>query len=74
MGLEKHDLCEYPVEASDLASRLTKESLVPDSEGAISVPDAPGLGLSPCPETVKRYLVDTEIVVGGCVVYRTPEW
>ncbi len=72
-GLEEHELCEYPVEASDLARSLTTEPLGPDSEGRVVLPDRPGLGLRPCEETLRRYLVEAEITVGGEVLYRTPE-
>jgi hypothetical protein len=36
------------------------------------VPEAPGLGLTPDLNAVRKYLVDVEIKVGGRVLYRTP--
>lgn len=73
VGLEGHDLCEYPVEASRLAVALTDVPMRPDGDGMLRLPDGPGLGLGPDLETVKRYLVETEMQVAGQVVYRTPE-
>ncbi|MGH3491221.1 MAG: mandelate racemase/muconate lactonizing enzyme family protein [Actinopolymorphaceae bacterium] len=66
-------LCEYPVEASALAMRLTAEHLVPDDEGAIVVPAAPGLGMTVLPDAVREYLVDVEIRAAGRTLYETPE-
>lgn len=66
-------LCEYPGQLSSLAYELTRDHLEPDANGEVSLPDAPGLGIEPDPATVRRYLVDTEIIVGGKVLYRMPE-
>ncbi len=71
-GMETHNLCEYPVEASDLARTLTTEKLVPDEEGLITLPERPGLGLTPCEKIVQQYLVDTEVRVRGEPLYQTP--
>jgi hypothetical protein len=37
------------------------------------LPDAPGLGLEPDLGAVRKYLVETEILLKGRVLYRTPE-
>lgn len=71
-GLEKHELCEYPVEASSLAQELTAAHLTPDREGRVSLPDRPGLGIEPDLRALTKYLVETEIRVGGKIVYQTP--
>jgi L-alanine-DL-glutamate epimerase-like enolase superfamily enzyme len=71
-GLKEHVLCEYPTELKPLAYELTREHIVPDAEGLIRLPDAPGLGVTPDMEAVKRYLVDVEIRAKGEVLYRTP--
>lgn len=73
-GLEDDAICEYPVEARPLAVELTKERLVPDGAGQIHLPEAPGLGMTPDPQTVNRYLVDVEIKANGKLLYRTPEF
>jgi L-alanine-DL-glutamate epimerase-like enolase superfamily enzyme len=66
-------ICEYPVELKSLAWDMTKEHILPDANGQVNVPDAPGLGLTPDLEAAKPYLLDVEIAVGGKVLYRTPE-
>lgn len=71
-GLEADQLCEYPVEATDLAARLTDRPVHPDSEGMIHLPDGPGLGLSPNLDTVCKYLVPVTIEVHGQTIYETP--
>ncbi|MBK8019933.1 MAG: mandelate racemase/muconate lactonizing enzyme family protein [Chloroflexi bacterium] len=71
-GLQAHDLCEYPVELKSLAYELTRDHLEPDGNGQIHVPDGPGLGLTPDVAALRKYLVDTEIRVGGKTLYTTP--
>ena len=66
-------ICEYPVELKSLAWDMTQDHILPDANGQVNVPDAPGLGLMPDLEAAKPYLVDVEIAVGGKVLYRTPE-
>lgn len=72
-GVRSAGLCEYPAEPSDLAYALTAEHLLPDSDGELRLPDRPGLGVSPSPESVAPYLLDVEVKVGGKVLYRTPK-
>ncbi len=71
-GNQADHLCEYPVEPKPVARDLTKQKLVPDSEGAIRLPAGPGLGIEPDLDCVRKYLVSTEISVGGRTIYRTP--
>jgi L-alanine-DL-glutamate epimerase-like enolase superfamily enzyme len=71
-GLEKHVICEYPVELKPLAWELTKQHLTPNANGQIQLPDAPGLGLVPDAAAIEKYLIDTEIKVNGKFLYRTP--
>ncbi|MCL5994913.1 MAG: hypothetical protein M1546_02520 [Chloroflexi bacterium] len=72
-GIASDVLCEYPVEASPLASHFTHEPLPVDGEGRVHVPDRPGLGMTPRLATVRQYLVPVEISVKGQVLYKTPE-
>ncbi len=72
-GHPARSICEYPVELKSLAWDMTVEHLTPDADGLLNVPEAPGLGLTPNLEAAKPYLLDVEIVVGGKVLYRTPE-
>ncbi|MBI2688560.1 MAG: mandelate racemase/muconate lactonizing enzyme family protein [Acidobacteria bacterium] len=72
-GLEKHSICEYPVEPKALALAITSNHLEPDNQGFLRVLDAPGLGMTVDAEALRPYLVDCEIRVGGKVIYSTPE-
>jgi len=71
-GLERHILCETPVDPKPLAGELTIEHLERDAHGQIVLPEAPGLGIQPDPEAIQKYLQPVEIAVGGKVLYRTP--
>jgi L-alanine-DL-glutamate epimerase-like enolase superfamily enzyme len=72
VGIEAFELCEYPTELKPLARDLASAPLLPDADGMLRIPDAPGLGLEPNLETVRRYLQDVEMRVQGRVVYKTP--
>ncbi|MBI1277572.1 MAG: mandelate racemase/muconate lactonizing enzyme family protein [Anaerolineaceae bacterium] len=71
-GLREHNLCEYPVELKPLAFELTTEHLLPDANGAINLPQNPGLGITPDVLALQKYVVQTEIVVGDKTLYKTP--
>lgn len=71
-GLAEHVICEYPVEPKPLARELTTQPILPGPDGLIHLPDLPGLGLDIDRGTVRKYLVETEIRVGGRVIYSTP--
>jgi L-alanine-DL-glutamate epimerase-like enolase superfamily enzyme len=71
-GLAEHILCEYPGQLKSLAAELTREHLTLDANGQIQPPQSPGLGLTPDVDVLKKYLVDTRIVVNGKVLYQTP--
>ncbi|HEY7032376.1 MAG TPA: enolase C-terminal domain-like protein [Thermomicrobiales bacterium] len=72
-GLADHEICEYPVEPKSLAIDATLDHLERDANGQVRLPERPGIGVRPNLEAAKRYLVDTEILVGGRTLYRTPE-
>ncbi|MFB3788919.1 MAG: mandelate racemase/muconate lactonizing enzyme family protein [bacterium] len=72
-GLEQHELCEYPTEPSSLALELTLSPILPDANGGIVLPERPGLGIEPDPKAIRKYVVETEIRVGGKWIYQTPE-
>jgi len=71
-GLAAHHLCEYPVEASSLARELTLETLVADAGGQVLPPERPGLGMTPNPATLRKYLRPVEIRVGDQRLHTTP--
>ena len=71
-GLESHTICEFPTELKSLASAMTENHIVPDDNGLLHVPDAPGLGIEPDLQGIAPYLVDVEIRVRGKRIYTTP--
>lgn len=71
-GLESHTICEFPTELKPLALAMTKNHIVPDRQGLLHVPDAPGLGIEPDLEGIAPYLVEAEISVRGKLIYSTP--
>jgi L-alanine-DL-glutamate epimerase-like enolase superfamily enzyme len=71
-GLEAHSLCEHPSEPSALAQELTSTRLVPDSSGCIRLPEAPGLGVEPQVQALKKYFVPVKIQVGGRLIFQSP--
>src|SRR5437764_758877 len=68
-GLRSDEICEYPFSPKPLARHITSNHLKRDKEGYVTVPDAPGLGISIDAEAVRRYLVDVEIRVKGKVLF-----
>jgi L-alanine-DL-glutamate epimerase-like enolase superfamily enzyme len=72
-GIEKDQICEYPVELKPLAKEISKTKIVPDNDGLIQVPDKPGLGIDVNTMALRKYLVDVEIRVKGNLIYSTPE-
>jgi L-alanine-DL-glutamate epimerase-like enolase superfamily enzyme len=70
-GLASHRICEFPFAPSSLAREIYQEKLG-DGGAEISLPDRPGLGITPDLPAMRNYLVPTEITVRGKVVYRTP--
>lgn len=72
-GLAGHRICEYPVAPKPVARDLSDTKLLPDANGEIVLPDAPGLGVAASPEGMRPYLVDVEIRVRGTTLYRTPD-
>jgi L-alanine-DL-glutamate epimerase-like enolase superfamily enzyme len=71
-GLESHTICEFPTELKSLARAMTKNHIVPDQDGLLHIPDAPGLAIEPDLEGITHYLVDVEIQVRGERIYTTP--
>ncbi len=71
-GLESHRICEYPFAPKSVAWDMSETHLTPDANGEVTVPAAPGLGVSMSAEGMRRYLVDVEISVKGRTLYRSP--
>jgi L-alanine-DL-glutamate epimerase-like enolase superfamily enzyme len=60
------------MEPKSLCVELTVDKIEVESDGMITIPDRPGIGLEINLAAVKKYLVETEIKVGGKVLYTTP--
>ena len=71
-GLADYAICEYPVEATELACTLTQSTLKRNRDGQVELPETPGLGVEPDPLAIEKYLVDAKITVAGKTVYQTP--
>lgn len=71
-GVEADVICEYPVEPKQLALDITANKILPDANGQIVVPEAPGLGVDVQIDTLRPYIVDAEIRVNGSLIYQTP--
>ncbi|MGI8484795.1 MAG: mandelate racemase/muconate lactonizing enzyme family protein [Thermomicrobiales bacterium] len=71
--MEADEICEYPVAPKSLAYEITQNHIERDGNGLVHVPSTPGLGMQLDLNAARRYLIDTEIRVGGKVLYRTPE-
>jgi len=72
-GLEQDVICEYPFELKALAVAITENHLLPDRDGYLHTPDAPGLGMRINRNGLQPFLVDVEIRVGDKVLYRPPK-
>lgn len=72
-GTAKDDICEYPVERKLVGESLVKDRIARDADGMVRAPDAPGLGVQPDADVIRRFLVEVEITVAGEVLYKTPE-
>ncbi|MEO8544494.1 MAG: mandelate racemase/muconate lactonizing enzyme family protein [Burkholderiaceae bacterium] len=71
-GLAEHRICEYPAAPKALAVELTSNHLLRDAAGQIRAPNAPGLGMAINADAARRYQLDTELRVGGKLLYRSP--
>lgn len=72
-GLKDHVICEYPFTPKSVAWDMTRTHLTPDANGEVSIPAAPGLGITVDTEGMAKYLVDVEISAKGKLLYRTPK-
>jgi L-alanine-DL-glutamate epimerase-like enolase superfamily enzyme len=72
-GLQECRICEYPTALSRLAIDLTSTHIVPDADGEIAAPDAPGLGIEIDARALKQYAVDVEIRIGGRTIFAPPK-
>jgi L-alanine-DL-glutamate epimerase-like enolase superfamily enzyme len=71
-GTETCALCEYPTELKPMAYEMSRQHIAPDADGLLRLPEAPGLGIEPDVDGVRKYLVDVEMRAKGRLLYRTP--
>lgn len=71
-GIRNDVICEYPVEPKALALAITHNHILPDANGQVHTPEAPGLGMVVNTTGLQPYLVDVEIRVQGKTLYQTP--
>lgn len=71
-GLTEHRICEYPAQPRQLAVDIVTEPLLPDGDGQLAVPDAPGLGVDVDLAGVRGYLHELRIVLDGRTLYESP--
>lgn len=71
-GIEQFDICEYPIELSELAAGLTIGRITPDGDGYVTVPSGPGLGLEVNLQSVARFLQRMVIKVRDRTLYESP--
>ena len=71
-GMKESWICEYPTGLSRLAVDLTANHIVPNANGEIAAPDAPGLGIEINESALKTYAVDVEIKVNGKTIFAPP--
>lgn len=70
-GLADHRIAEYPFAPRQLALDLTTNHIMPDADGLIRLPDAPGLGMTVNAAALGSYLQDVEIAVAGRTLFRS---
>jgi L-alanine-DL-glutamate epimerase-like enolase superfamily enzyme len=71
-GLADHRICEYPVEPKPVALAISSNHLLPDHNGEVRAPDAPGLGIEVDLERLAPYLRHVEITIDHELVYASP--
>jgi L-alanine-DL-glutamate epimerase-like enolase superfamily enzyme len=70
-GVEEFRYLEYPVGGSEMAGNLVRDALERDAQGFVRAPDRPGLGVEVDLAIVRRYLVDTRIMLDNRSLFET---
>jgi L-alanine-DL-glutamate epimerase-like enolase superfamily enzyme len=68
-GLETHEICEFPFAPKALARQLTSSHIQRTSDGRISAPEEPGLGIRINRDAVRQYLINVEIKANGKTLF-----
>jgi L-alanine-DL-glutamate epimerase-like enolase superfamily enzyme len=72
-GLRADEICEYPFAPKRLALDITRNHLLRDRDGCVSLPDSPGLGIEINPEAIHRHAVDVLIKANNRVLFNSEE-
>ena len=72
-GLADHRICEYPVEPKPVALAISSNHILPDANGEVRAPDAPGLGIEVDLPGLAPYLRQIDISIDHERVYSSPE-
>ena len=70
-GLKDSLWCEFPVESTLLAQKLTTKRVLPDSNGQITLGEEPGLGVEVNPDALKRYGKEVTLTYENNVLWRS---
>jgi L-alanine-DL-glutamate epimerase-like enolase superfamily enzyme len=70
-GLADHRIAEYPFAPRTLGRDISLNHIMPDGDGLIRLPDAPGLGITVNTPALRPYLQEVEIAVAGRVLFRS---
>ena len=54
-----------------MARDLASNPILPDGNGEVTIPDAPGLGIEVNVQAMREYLVDVQIVVRGKMLFES---
>ena len=68
-GLRESVLCEYPADPRPLGAAIVSNPIEFDTNGQISAPDAPGLGVTVDQAAIETYLRTVTIAVDGRPIY-----
>lgn len=73
-GVEEYDLVEYPAGESPLVlGTTTPTGIFKDSNGMVSAPDTPGLGVEANLDTIRKYMRRVRIELDGELLYESTE-
>lgn len=68
-GLQRDEICEYPLNPKPLAAELTSNHLHRDAQGYVNLPETPGLGIEISLAAVQHYSIDVVIKAKGNVLF-----
>ncbi len=72
-GMRDDEICEYPFAPKALAREFTTNTLTRDTEGWVTLPDSPGLGVGIDAARARNYLVDVQIKAKGRTLFASTD-